>query len=363
MEVVMTKPTFLNEDKKVIIPTGGDFIPSGLIGEWKAAVLYKFWSDTEVSEDFLGEIKPRISGSGHQYYFLDYEKAGEAANDVGAYNPQTVWHFEALTDSIKNFSNEEVKSNFGKTISYDLRIVTLRSKKYRHELHMLALPSAVNAMARLYGYIKEDDRYDLSELISRDTIYNDELQSNLVGHPDASEDDDDYYEKSLLWKRRMSLWKKLGEENASVYQLKDSGKKFSTEAEKLSKCLEILHLTWDKPAFLRLVAVSDPRADAVYNDRQLQVPTITDIFPDEKTADKVARKEVAAMQDGQSDSGSGTSLPASWAEMDMSEDDWINSLKQAKEDVGDNLTPIKAKKIADDLDATVDDVQGWWKRV
>jgi len=365
---------FLDKSKQVVIPTGGDFTPSGLIGPWQAGVVYKVMT----KEDMPANLKPdsvrEKSGGWKDYYYFDYEKAADALEEIGSqYNPQGVWHFEVETINVMNFSNEDIREKFGASIGFDVAVTTLRSAKYRHEFHMIALPMAVVAMANLLGY--DNPGFDISELWSQDTVFNDATQALLVGHPGEEDENSNVvveavpYTESVLWERRAELWEALGEPNPQNYQLMDADK-LATVSKKLSECLEIVHYPWSSPAFVRLVSVNDPRVDATYGEnKRLNIPAIFEIFPDEATARTAADVDIARFADTTSSGGdSKTSsadvaptLPASWASAGMSVTDWKNNLRDAKGDK--KLTPITVKQVAETVDATPDDVRAWWEYV
>lgn len=370
-----------NKSEKAEIPTGGTFSPSGFVSPWSAAVLYKFWSEIELDNELLdpalGAGSKRQTTNGFQYYFVDRELADTASKEVTEYGAQSVWHYETASQDVMNFASEDAREKFGASIGYDLRIATLGSKKYRHELHMLALPAAVNAMAKLLGYADGEDYpgFDLSELTDQNTVFSDEFQFKMIGNPDASAGDEDFYTESVLWQRRAKLWAYLGEDNPKAYRSEGSQSKFDTTSDKLSACLQVLEYSWAKPAYARVVPVQDPRYDAVgNNENRLSIPVIWEIFPDKASADEAAKVDVERMSGGDSDGGKkevatpgGTpggnpSIPTSWVEMDLTAEDWLKALGEVKAE-NPKLNRPKAAKIAKDLDATADDVEAWWDRV
>jgi len=358
---------FLNKEEQAVLPSGGDFVPSGLVGPWLAKVVYKIATQEDIPDDLAPDAVRTKSSGWKDCYYNEYEQAKSALEAINSdFNPSTVWHFEIETASVMNFSNEEVREKFGATIGYDITVATLRSKKYRHEFHMIALPAAVAAYADSLGY--ENPGFDLSELTSQDTVFNDTTQYRLVGNGEAKAGDDDHYTNSILWDQRAKLWEALGEDDPRNYQLLTSDKKFATTSQKLSDCLGIVHFAWGQPAYVRLVSVSDPRAGADYNDKQLQLPTITDIFENKEEASKVVAEELERMAEtsGGSSSGSASAprLPVSWAEAEMTVQDWKGSLGAEKASLGDKpLTALVAKKVAEAVDATPADVEAWWDYV
>jgi len=89
---------------------------------------------------------------------LAYEETGQT------YSPSPTWEWAAKSDSVLNWRGDgPMSETFGPFVSRESSINTLRSKKYRHELHMLSLPAAVAAMATAYGY--DHPGFPLTELL------------------------------------------------------------------------------------------------------------------------------------------------------------------------------------------------------
>lgn len=362
---------FLDTSSESNIPEGGGgFPPLGLIAPWKAAVLYRFWSGSKLPEDILEAVQcyeAETNAGSFFYYFPDYDDATQAAKEVDAYNPDPFWRFEAQHGSVI-WPNDEFAGKFtSNVVAFETRVKTYRSAKYRHEFHLLALPSAVNAMAKLNGYIPQDDTtWNLDELNQNpdDMEFNDDFQFQLIGNPDAEEGDDDHYMNSILWKRRAALWRKLGEENPQAFQLKNKGK-YATTSDKLSECLGVAHYTWKSPAWLRLVSILDPRVDALINDKRARIPVIYEIFGSEEDArvaaqadadrmagdDEVTQENVPA---NTNDSGSLPPVPQMYADIGMDEASFAEMFEEA---MGSSGTMIEVAKV---LELGVPDAKRWY---
>jgi len=362
---------FLDRKQKVVIPVGGDFVPTGFIAQWQAAVMTSFMTEVNLKDEGIAFSAARQVGqSGYtRYYWHDYQAAVEAAESVGQqYKPQTLWVFEAQTDSVLNFVDESTKDKFGPQITYDgCRIVTLRSKKYRHELHLIALPAAVQAYAKMQGWAVPE--LDFSELTSQDTAFTDDFQAEMIGHPDQ-----DDWESSVLGQYRAKLWKALGEDNATAYKLAGSGTKFdATEGSKLDEALGILHYSWTQPIWARLIPVPDPRVDAVYTSgddqvKRLSIPALMDIFASKEAAQAAAEADKVGDSSSSATTAAteGPAVPSDWADFP---DDWKSIVKEekAKGPKPKVMRDLKAEEAAgtlhDRILASASDVEAWWDLV
>lgn len=356
----MPLPSFLNQKETVKLPVGGDFGPNSFIGPFAARVLYSFYSAVDLMQEWKAlDQKPtmvsrRKMGPGWRYYYDDSalaSKALELAGNDQIKNASQVWTFQAETAKLLNLA-EENKEKFGDAVTYDVDILTLRSKK-RHPFQLMALPSAVASMAKLLGY--DTPGFPLNELTSQDAIFTDEFRTQMIGDPETGD-----YENSVLWQRRLMLWTALGEKDAKRYNPKGTGTKFDTESDKLSECLSIIALAWSGPAYLRLVQVPDPRVDATYGDdhKRLTVPCIYTVYPDAKTAKGEADEELArrkaggdahAGTNGNGPIATGLQVPAAWK--DLSREDFIAEVKNTAK------KPIAAA--AKELEITKDELTAW----
>lgn len=307
---------FLNQNESAVkIPTGGDWTPSGMIGQWKAQVLFSFYSKTDFNMAQT-ELRPLISrkmGDGYRYYFKTSEQANQMKEALGEeFTPAQTWYWSTPRGSVLNVDQENL-NKFSESISMELKIATLGSKKHRHELHLIALPSAVATAAKLMGY--ECPVMDFRDLISNQTIFDDAFALRVAGLGD----DKEAFKSSTLWKQREVIWSALGEPDATKYQPIKTGTKFDTVSVKLSECLKILAQPWQSSVWGRVVQVPDPKVDAVYGDenKRLTIPALTEIFSDEKAARQVASEELKQRDERKSkasaSSNGASGVPAAYA--------------------------------------------------
>jgi len=341
----------LDREKEAKIPVGGVFEPTGFIGAWQAAVYNSVWTEADLPKEDYPWDDRRPMGRGYRYYFFDYGVATQAAEDSGAMvkRPQGVWQFKAARGSILNFVDEEAAKRFSDPMRFEVNVSTLGAWKHRHELHFIALPALVSAIAKALGY--EVPGFELGELLNPQNIFTDVLQYRMIGHPDAgaqesyqfsqlvqwvgkeesleqheaaalareyliaSEEGADSpvpaeylvplrgmkipWEYSILGQRRAMLWEARGESNFRAYTLKGTGTTFDTKSEKLSKCLSYLAYPWRQPLLARLQTVADPRVDATFTGsdgqvKRLTIPAIVEFFVSEEAAWAAAEKELAA---------------------------------------------------------------------
>lgn len=361
----MPVPKFLS-GRTVKIPVGGIFKPTGFVGPWKANVMSWFMTQENV-ESYDDVPSPddsyQLSGYNHYYYF-NYDACNEAYDALGGeYNPQAKWVFATSTADILSFASPEAQGKFGPRLISDLRVMTMKSKKYRHEMHMIALPAAVAA----YAVVAEWDTpgFNLDELLvdPDEQIYGDDLYLSLCGDPDSGE-----YQDCTLWKRRVALWEALGEKDPHNHQLKGSGIRFATESDKLSEALGILHQEWDVPVWCRILPVYDPRVDAMSKQgKRLTIPTIADIYGDKAEAEAAAEKLRGSAQEAATEteaSSSGPPIPAEWS---GAEDYWKEQVVALKAECENKPWPL-AKKMLEGRDlqaefsATAEDFEAWWNK-
>lgn len=307
---------FLNPDEKVKLPVGGDFVSGSIIGGWYAVVTTAFMSETD-----LGTIeeapKPDYvfkRGNYLRYHYKSYEQGKKASDICGQqYPPKQTWLFLCERAKVLSMTEEDV-AKWSDPISMEVEISTLKSKKRRHELHMISLPAAVVAYANAAGF--ENPGFDLSELTSKDTVFNDEFQFKMIGTEDK-------YTDAVLWQRRAALWQALGENDPSKYNPKGTGTKYDTESDKLSACLGILARTWKTGIWARLVQVNSPVVDAVFGDesKRLTIPALTEIYENKAVAQKVATEELEARKKAKEANGNGNikSIPEGVSEKDWNE--------------------------------------------
>lgn len=361
---------FLKKDEAIKLPNGGDFVPSGLIAQWYAKVVFSFYaaadSDQWDTPDFPKPEGRRAQGKGFRYYYNGPAEAKKAAELLAVeINPQQVWRFVATRESVLNIADSEVLAKFSDPIIFDnVQVSTLKSAKHRHELHMIALPAAVAAAAKVLGY--ESAGFDLSELSDNQTVYTEEFAVKMIGDKDAKKDTDDkHYTKSVLWQRRVELWKSLGESDPFTYQVQ--GEKYVTKAPKLAECLGIIAYPWTSAIPLRLVNVNDPRADATFEsqsgeDKRMTIPVIYEIFSDLDAAKTVASKELSdrAAKNGNSNGHAPSpAIPSVWADIP---DEWNKLIVSLKAEMNGKPRPIVLKMLKareKDLAATAEEVAAW----
>jgi hypothetical protein len=189
---------------KAEIPTGGDFSPRGFIGPVSAGMLWTFttqddhkqWNETvDKDEDKIFPVAREAMGNwGFRYYFGTWEAANHACEFIGneqerdgkmvKYGPELVWRFEVKRDDIVNWTSDDARGKWREVLTNDVAVKTLRSRKYRHVYHFMALPAAVAAVGRLLGFTEAE--YDLSEFSDQNTVYDDRFYELMCGNPDEN---------------------------------------------------------------------------------------------------------------------------------------------------------------------------------
>lgn len=341
-------------EKPVTLPSSDGFSAAGFIGPVTAAVRWMFWSEVDLSrEDNVGAYTRRGKEGSWFYYFSDPKAAAAAARVAGKeYGANQVWRFEMPTSDVLNmFSTTSGENPWGSAVGGDVRITTLRSDRYRHEFHMLALPAFVQALAHRSG-ILEDRLFHLDELLVPDLVVDDDFQKAMVGRERE-------YADSLLWQRRAALWKALGEGNPAAYNPIGSGTKYDTTSEKLSRCLQGVVVPWKSPLWGRLFLVPDPRVDAVYGTegKRLSVPCLLEIYKDEGAARSIAEKGREADSNAQNASTE-PALPEQWKGYRGS---WIVELRKRQRAVDGKLPSLPGLAVmASELSCEPEDIRAWW---
>lgn len=353
---------FLAPESSVELPSGEGF-STGFIGPVMAAVRWSFWSadDLELFKDDLPQgtvFKKRGRDGSWFYYFESREPALAATELLGAYAPRQTWRFEIPTADVINFGIANAEDLWGTSVGSDARITTLRSK-YRAEFHMIALPAAVQAMALRAGFLEKDAPrpFHLDDLMGGNLIVDDDFQVSMIGNSA------DNYQQSELWQRRAALWAALGEDDPLKHEPKSSESKYATESDQLDACLRIVVNAWTKPVWGRLALVPDPRVDAVYGDeaKRLSIPALIEIYANEQEARAAAEQEGASAPTAKTgeEKDSGPGLPAAWQAY---EKEWRAELKGRKTEGSKGKLPAAPvlKRMAGELDCTVDDIKAWW---
>lgn len=344
------------------LPEGGGV--AGFAGQWVCSVVYRFWSDKKPEEYGQTYDGKRSTNSGAFYYFRSQETALAVGKAVGQeYPPNTVWRWEIPTNTVLT----SIGDKMGDVITQEVSITTLMSKKSRHELHMLTLPSAVQALA-LLGSMIDKTIFDYESLRVDPDMIDDAYQDRVIGTGND-------YENSELWQARTALWAALDEHNAKAYTVNQG--KFDATSDKLRSCLNIIY----RPTTLwaRLVSVPDPRVDATYNDgeKRLSVPIVAQIWRDktglmrdleleEKTASPASSNSRNGAN-GHAANGNLPKLPAVWADYPS---DWTGVVREIIKPLNGKPKPImlaELQKMADQLQqsygATPEDFIAWSEHV
>jgi hypothetical protein len=239
------------------------------------------------------------------------------------FGPNTTWRWEIPTSEILNIDDER-RAKFGDVLTYEVNVTSMMAKKNRHELHMIALPSAVQSIALLGGFIKQPV-FDYETLRVDPKIIDYNYQMETIGN-------DAIYEDTVLWRARKDLWAALGESDPKKYTVAQGSKKFDTLSIVLGRCLNIIY----RPTTLvaRLVNVPDPRVDAVGkkedeegNKKHLSLPVIAQAWKskDECMAELDITPKAATPVNGADGHVNGLTIPAMWAGYPG---DWKNTVRE-----------------------------------
>ena len=410
------KPDFIKVDKSTppSMPVGGDFLPTGLIVNAALAVRYSFMSKEVLDFGKKFDYATRDLGTSEwkRYYFKDEAQATEASQLAGQqFGPTQYVVMQASTDSILNIA-DEYRGRFGDTLTYEIRITTLKSKKYRHEYHLLFLPSLVAAAAKALGTnisfgvdelnqaaarvreLTDSDKPPTTmvngreiEISPDEAVFNDAFHWRMIGNPDAKENDDDGFLNSVLWKERARVWTALGEDDPKVYlpigseEAGERYKKVTTKSKALSDLLWWAMRDWQSPIWVRLVTVPNPYEDRRYEDKETgdhkrnNCLIIGEFFEDEKTARKAAQEELEgkakrkAEASGEAQEPSSVPpLPSAYADYP---DIWKGMVQKAKEAVPAGPPPVVLPKLetfiasegGDQFGATAGELFAWYNHV
>ena len=348
---------FLKGGTEHEVAEGGDFPVTGFIGQITVTHVWRLWSEVDPT---VLEAEPDLyqqMGSGFVFYYTDLNKAKEAQAEIGSdIDPQRVLYIEMPADTIINFRDQEALGKWGASVSGEIRDVTLRSRKYRHEPHLIFLPRLVAAIADVRGW--KNTGFDLSALdVARnDFVASDELQLELVGNPGkgywtpptVNQERNDYahhvpppsYRGSRYWAQRTALWASLGEDNPDVYRPKGATvtragrvqpSEIATTSDTLSTCLRAYTTDWARPVYARLKLLPNPRVDAVTGaGNRLTIPVICELFKDKAEAEAAHKADLEAMGIvGDTPTPPDTSgVPATWVEVPEA---WVSTITELKE--------------------------------
>ncbi len=295
------------EKEEVQIPTGGEGFPRmGFIGPVDIVTAYRLWTRADVtSEEFKQSIpqpdfrRETSTGSFFNYYG-DSDVAKVAAKElVCEIGPQLFWFFKVPTAEILNTANRErLLEGFGASVTCETRIMTYRSKTYRHEFHLITMPALVAAVAKAEGY--DTPGFPIDELIVNDVIVNDAFQETMIGDTSGMN-----WTDSVLGRRRVELWKALGEDDPAKYTIRpdDRGKvKFVTEAPKLLNCLQLVHNKLPEPLWGRFILATDPSVDAGFEKKDGEwtpgnLPALTEVFKGKEKAIEAAQEDLKKLEE------------------------------------------------------------------
>jgi hypothetical protein len=420
---------------EVSLPEGaGSFPAFNLICKGRMRMGWSFWSRENVTNypeleaDGLAENMYEKRGKPDSwFYFFPYKHAKVASTVADYFDSSSmpcwakhVWQFTAPSETIKNYRGDDTPTEtFGAFITRDCQVQGWRSK-YRHEFLLMALPAAVDALARFSGLI-EDQIFHLRELTDggmRDEDYTLSFQARMIGDDQADGDDlkifnmilevvgDDYeraydialgsadsvpdsvsayagitrihWSVSRLRRRQVELWAALGENNPDAYirpgqARSDRGKKYETTSEALAQCLAITRAEWAKPMWMKVFFAPDPRKEAVYGaGRRLSRPVIAEFYGSEEEAMAAVEADSPSDQEDKAEApktekndvapapisdATKPNLPSNWAKYP---DKWAENLKKQKILAEDLPIPPDFTKIAETLTVEEADVTAWW---
>ena len=287
----------------------GEFIPRGNIG---LAHTFRAWGLTlgkSASFDDEGEYtngKPRkvsFSTTGIRLWLRGgtKEKANEYVKHyLGDTRFVTPTYITTMaTASVTNMT-DETRAKFSPTISGECEVVGLpkdyQNAKHAAGLSLVAIPSVVNAYALGRGWYT-DNLFDLS----------------LVSGQEVHSDTKEQIEK--LVEQRKALWGALGEK-AENWRVNVPNK---LESKKLAEAIaRLVNEDWG-PSWLRMQTVHNPSPGSYYTQekdvdgkittvaKRNYVQTIIEFFKNEREAQEVGAKELAAQDkdSGTTENGSG----------------------------------------------------------
>lgn len=423
---------FGEQSANTVPATGGDFTNTGFVGLLMTQKLWRFYSVEELKNytDDLNDagipsLKDgvdylmRSTKSGYWYYFKDKDianKCGKALNPDNFRGVNLYWRFGMDTGSVLNWRTADAADKWGREVAGETYLVGLRSKA-RHEFHLMSLPSLVNAMALSAGLIKERIWHCDEVANARFEDLTDELEWRLIGHPDAKDNDlknfeiilnavggnleraqaiamgeDDghglpdeikelsgnvriHWHYSVLWQRRIALWKALGEDNVEAYKPPQGENgtivdaKIETNNPALSFMFKVSDNDWTKARWARLHLVFNPAVSSNYSSggetRRPSIPVISELFNDEAAARAAVEVEggTPAVASASPTDDKYPPLPKVWDGVPVAQ--WMEVLMDKKQEVNGKLpaTPPARIALAKALECEVDDLIAWWDLV
>lgn len=344
----------------IVLPTGG-----GGGGGFVAPLYAGYYYSTSIAGERLDVPEAAVITSmgteWNQYLFVDQQTADTLHKQSGGQFGATAVHAVFCNNRDILNRTEAIETKFGDVICGTVRRVTLASKQYRHQYHMIGLPSLVHAAAVLFGHDVPD--LDFSELTQQDHVLNinrDELTDEqfreldiffvqLCGSADAKNGQEGFYQQSAYWQQRAALWAALGETNATACHRKASGDKFSTTSDKLDECFQIALANWKQPIWGRMRLVNDPwpSGKQVFSNagNRLSLGIVTDLWASEA--------EAKANAGGESESSAavtaqgGPTVPPDYVEAGFTVATFADEVKRT----GGKAVPLAAKEMG--VDASI----------
>jgi hypothetical protein len=301
----------VNDDEvEVRLPSGGDFV-RGFAGQFTQNAMYKLYTTADVDLKELGikyDVKiPTRNEAGIFWYWFQrpgaHDNALAACKAIDWRAPNNVWRWEMMTSTMLNYSGEEdVTEKFGEVIALDVDVTGLLSTR-RTELHLLFLPSLVQALGVAGGIIPEII-YNYDNLIFDPESVNPEYCQRMVGEIEGK---DTKYEEGELWQARTEIWAAFGEENPKAWTA-NKDPKTDTSSAKLSVPLALI----SKPGislWSRVTRIAAPRMPSDKEKEKDQFPfgmnVVSEIWPDKETAMKALEVD--------SEAGGHPEIPGEWA--------------------------------------------------
>ena len=304
--------------KKAELSEGLEFSP-GFTGLWHCAPMWRVWDNSGLKIEEMGLSADGVQSfpTGSFYYWKNenYEVGMKLCQAIGLkFGPKQIWRWEMhVDDSVRMTDN--AKASFGPIIGYDVGISAFAGRD-RIELQMIALPSAVQALAVASGVMGQ--AFDYRQLLKDVDELDDDWQHEMIG-------DDSSWPESKLWKARESIWAALGEENARAYMYNSGNKKYDTQSPILGKVLRILYEADGTDLYARVMRVPNPKVDAVNKEgKRLGVMCIDQIFKSKEAAE-IAEGVEDSEDAGVQSNGNNPPLPAQWT--GANERDWIEWLR------------------------------------
>lgn len=317
----------------------------GMAGLWSCSVIYRIWHDQTIVKEDLETANGAYLGNksfptGAFYYFKTYDAGNAIAKLVGKqFGPNTVWRWEIPTANIVNI-DDEMRAKFGEVLTYEVNVTSLLSKKNRHELHMVTLPSAIQAVALLGGFIKQIIfDYETLRIDPKSIDYN--FQMDTIGN-------DAIYEDTVLWRARKDIWAALGENDPKKYTVAQGGK-FDTLSATLGRCLNIVYRP--TTVWARIVNVPDPRMEATSNNtddegnkKHLSLPVIAQMWKDKAAclADLDITPKATATASTANGQTNGLTIPSMWADYPT---DWKTTVREILSAYAGKPKPVIQKEL------------------